>query len=110
MPCNCQTARTSHSGGNPITIREFTQDYTLHFEYSNWDVYSIFTCNNCDWTWFIQNDHVDRPPYISSAQQISKQKLGYFISWNKENLDRIISQKGIRVLNDIVNGILTPDT
>lgn len=102
--CNCSTIETSRSGGNPFEMFDFSDDYTVHFRYANWDCYFVFTCNVCGTIWYTASDFVDRPPYIAGAKVISQKEIDNLNSWTSEEISHMIESKGIRVMDKIING------
>ena len=65
--CNCQTTQHNVSGGTPLMPHDFSDHVEIHFQYSNWDEISLFSCKDCDRSWLLVNRFTDRPPYIGKA-------------------------------------------
>lgn len=111
MSCKCHIAKTSSSGGSSYSISDFTSNCTTHYSYSNWDVYIVFTCDDCGINWFIQSDFVDRPPYINRAYEIPQQEVDNINRWEYDKLNKLIEDKGLRVIfSDILKGAILPDS
>lgn len=100
--CRCNTEFYFGSGGSPILPRDITDNYTVHFSYSNWDVYTIFTCKDCGTNWFFQSDYVDRPPYLNRAIKISSDQLANFKAIDSKELDKLIEIHGVRYVAELL--------
>lgn len=100
--CNCNKNDRRSSGGSPYMPGDYTDDYTVHYSYSNWDEYSIFTCNHCGKIWLLENDYVDRPPYLNHETLLSVQQLENFKKINTREIDKLIEKNGIRHLRTII--------
>lgn len=102
--CTCHSANTSISGGQPLQIKDFTDSFMLHFNYSNWDEYQIFTCKHCGTIWFLESNFVDRPPYIGNASRITQQEINHLKSWEESDLNQLIEEKGIQSIRRVLDG------
>lgn len=107
--CKCDSANMGTSGGSAFTTSDFTSDATIHFKYSNWDEYVVFTCNQCNTHWFLQCDFVDRPPYLNRALKITEHELRNLLELSKEDINNLVLSKGISIVADILKGTIKVD-
>lgn len=102
--CKCDSANTGTSGGTAFSINDFTLDACIHFKYSNWDEYAVFTCNRCRTHWFLQCDFVDRPPYLNRAFRLNEHELRNLLLLKEEDINNLVQTRGIRIIADILKG------
>lgn len=104
--CRCNSAPTNHSGAGAFYPSQYSDDYEVHYSYSNWDEYCVFTCNTCGTNWLLDSMYTDRPPYICNATRLNDVQFSRIKALSVQRINELVQQNPIHALEKIANGDL----